>query len=71
MSTKFKKENEERNVREWQKHVDKLVNTFNQEQNDNNIDNLLKIVESDTKAQHQSKNKFFNYKNPWTEYHRR
>ena len=62
---------EERNVREWQKHLDKLVNTFNQEQNDTNIDNLLKIVGSDTKAQHHSKNKFFNYKNPWREYHRR
>ena len=35
---------EERNVREWRKHLDKLVNTFNQEQNDTNIDNLLKIV---------------------------
>ena len=36
---------EERNVREWRKHLDKLVNTFNQEQNDNNIDNLLKLLE--------------------------
>ena len=32
---------------------------------DTNIDNLLKIVGIDTKAQHHSKNKFFNYKNPW------
>ena len=55
---------EERNVREWRKHLDKLVNTFNQEQND--IDNLLKIVGNDTKAQHHSKNKFFNYKDPWS-----
>ena len=49
---------EERNVREWQKHLHKLVNTFtfNQEQNDTNIDNLLKIVGSDSKAQHHSKN---------------
>ena len=62
---------EERNVREWQKYLDKKVNTFNQEQNDTDIDNLLKIVESDTKAQYHSKNKFFNYKNPWREYHRR
>ena len=54
---------EERNVREWRKHLDKLVNTFN----DTNIDNLLKIVGSDTKAQHYSKNKFFNYKNPCRE----
>ena len=62
---------EERNVREWRKHLVKLVDTFNQEQNDTNIDNLLKIVGSDTKTQHHSKNKFVNYKNPWREYHRR
>ena len=49
---------EERNVREWRKHPDKLVNTFNHEQNDTNIDNLLKIVATDTKGQHHSKNKF-------------
>ena len=55
---------EERNIREWRKHLDKLVNTFNQKQNDTNINNLLKIVGSDTKAQHHSKNKFFNYKKP-------
>ena len=36
----------------WQDHLDKLVNTFNQEQNDTNIDNLLKIVGIDNKAQH-------------------
>ena len=24
------KKGEERNIREWQKHIDKLVNTFNQ-----------------------------------------
>ena len=62
---------EERNVREWRKHLDKLVNTFNQEQNDTNIDNLLKIVGSDTKAQNLSKIKFFDYKSPWREYHKR
>ena len=62
---------EEKNVGEWRKHLDELVNTFNQEQNDTNIYNLLKIVVSDTKAQHHSKNKFFNCKNPWREYHRR
>ena len=62
---------EERNVREWWQHLDKLVDTFNQEQNDANIKSLLKIVGSDTKAQHHSKNKFFHYKNPWKEYHRR
>ena len=58
---------EERNFREWRKPLDKLVNNFNQEQNYTNIDNLLKIFGSDTKAQHSSKNKFLNYKNPWRE----
>ena len=62
---------EGRNVREQQKYLDKLVNTFSKEQNDTNINNLLKFVGSNTKAQHHSKNKFFNYKNPWREYHRR
>ena len=62
---------EERDIREWRKHLDKLVHTFNQEQNDTNIDNLFEIVGSDPNAQHRSKNKFFNYKNPWREYHRR
>ena len=60
---------EGRNGREWRKYLDKLANTFNQEQSDLNIHSLLKIVGSDTKAQHHSKNNFFNYKNPWREYH--
>ena len=50
----------ERNLRECWKHIDKLANAFNQWQNDTNIDNLLKIVGSDTEAQHHSKKKFFN-----------
>ena len=37
------------------KHLDKLVNPFNQEQNYSNMNNLLKIHGSDTKAQHHSK----------------
>ena len=55
---------EERSVREWRKHLDKLVNTFNLEQNDTNIDNLLKIVGNDTKAQYHSKNKVFQLQGP-------
>ena len=50
---------EERNVREWRKDLDKLVNTFSQEQNYTNIDNNLKILESDTEAQHYSKKNVF------------
>ena len=60
---------EGRNVREWRKYLDKLANTFNQEQSDLNIHNLFKIVGSDTKTQHHSKNNFFNFKNSWREYH--
>ena len=59
---------EGRNVREWRKYLDKLASTFNQELSDLNIHNL-KIVGSDTKAQHHSKSNFFNYKKPWREYH--
>ena len=40
---------EERNVREWRKHLVKLVKTFNQEQNSSNMDNLLEIAGSDAK----------------------
>ena len=41
---------EERNIREWRKQLVKLVNTFNQEQNNSNMDNLLEIVGSDAKS---------------------
>ena len=37
---------EERHVREWRKHLHKLVNTFNQEQNYININKLLKSAGS-------------------------
>ena len=60
---------EERNVSDGENILINQLILFNQKQNDTNIDNLLKIVGSDTKAQHRSKNKFFNYKNPWREYH--
>ena len=38
------KNDEERNVREWNKHLDYLMNIYNKEQNDDNVDNLLKFV---------------------------
>ena len=38
------KNDEERNVREWNKHLDYLMNIHNKEQNDDSVDNLLKIV---------------------------
>ena len=36
---------EERNVRKWNKHLDYLMNIYNKEQNDDNVDNLLKFVD--------------------------
>ena len=39
-----RKNDEERNVREWNKHLDYLMNLYKQEQNDNSLDNLLKFV---------------------------
>ena len=36
--------NEERNVREWNKHFYYLMNIYKKEQNDNSVDNLPKFV---------------------------
>ena len=38
------KNDEERDVREWNKHFDYLRNIYNKEQNDDSADNLLKFV---------------------------
>ena len=38
------KNDEERNVRESNKHLDYLMNIYNKEQIDDNVDNLLKSV---------------------------
>ena len=38
------KNDEERNVREWRKQLDYLMNVYNKEQNDDNVDNLLKLL---------------------------
>ena len=38
------KNDEERDVREWNKHFDYLRNIYNKEQNDYSVDNLLKFV---------------------------
>ena len=35
---------EEKNVREWNKHLYSLMNIYNKEQNDDSVDNLLKTV---------------------------
>ena len=34
----------ERNVREWNKHLDFLMDIYNKEQDDVNVDNFLKLV---------------------------
>ena len=34
---------EERNVREWNKHLDYLMNIYNKEQNDDSVNNSLKF----------------------------
>ena len=39
-----RKNDEERNVREWNKRLDYLMNIYKQEQNDDSVDNLLKFV---------------------------
>ena len=39
-SEKKIKNDEEINVREWNKHLDYLMNIYHKEQNDENIDNL-------------------------------
>ena len=42
------KEDETRNVNNWNKHFDKLKETHSKEQDSNEIDNLLKYVEPPT-----------------------
>ena len=37
------KNDEERNVREWNKHLDYLMNIYNKEQNDDSVNNSLKF----------------------------
>ena len=35
---------EENNVREWNKHLYSLMNIYNKEQNNDSVDNLLKTI---------------------------
>ena len=39
-----RKNNEERNVRKWNKHLDYLMNIYNKDENDASVGNLLKFV---------------------------
>ena len=45
MKLNFKIRAKEKNIREWNKHLDYLMNVYNQEQNDDRVDNLLKFVD--------------------------
>ena len=67
------KNDEERNDREWNKHLDYLMNIYNKKQNDDNVDNLLKLVgqkPEKNEATH-SKNYRHHYQLPRKRYHRK
>ena len=67
------KNDEERNVREWNKHLDYLMNIYLKEQNDENVDNLLKFVgqKSEQNETTHSKNYRHHYQPPRKRYHRK
>ena len=67
------KNDEKRNVREWNKRLDYLMNIYHKKQNDQNVDNLLKFVvqkpeQNDTT---HSKNYRQHYQSPCKRYHRK
>ena len=65
------KDDEERNVREWSKHLHYLMDIYNKEQN--SVDNILEIV-GQRKEQDEithSKNYQHNYQPPHKRYHTR
>ena len=67
------KNGEGRNVREWNKHLDYLMNIYNKEQIDDNVDNLLKSVgqKPEQNETTQSKNYRHHYQLPHKIYHRK
>ena len=66
MKLNFKIRAKEKNIREWNKHLDYLMNVYNQEQNDDKVDNLLKFVvqKSDENKTTHSKNYRYHYQLP-------
>ena len=68
-----RKNDEERNVRELNKHLDYLMNTYNQEQNDDSVDHLLKFVgqKPEENETTHSKNYRHYYQLPQKRYHRK
>ena len=67
------KNDEERNVREWNKHLDYLMNIYNKEQNDDNVDNLLKFVGQKPERNETIHSKIYryHYQPPRKRYHRK
>ena len=68
-----RKNDEERNVREWNKHLDYLMNIYNKKQNDDSVDNLLKIVgqKPEVNETAHSKNYRQHYQLPRKRYHQK
>ena len=67
------KNGEERSVREWNKHLDYLMNIYNKEQNDDSDDNLLKFIgqKLEQNGATHSKNYRHHYQLSRKRYHRK
>ena len=67
------KNDEERNVRKWNKDFDYLRKIYNKEQNDDSVDNLLKFVgqKPEKNETTDSKNYRHHYQLPRKRYHRK
>ena len=72
MVAKYKskvKEDETRNVNNWNKHFDKLKETHSEEQDSNEIDNLLKYAENPPTNKNRQIHRNYQ-KNDYRNYHR-
>ena len=68
-----RKNDEERNIRSWNKHLDYLINIYNKEQNEDNVDNLVKFF-GQKPEEHEtthSKNYQHHHQLPRKRYHRK
>ena len=67
------KNDEERNVRKWNKDFDYLRKIYNKEQNDDSVDNLLKFVgqKPEKNETAHSKNYRHHYQLPRKRYHQK
>ena len=67
------KNDEERNVTEWNKHLDYLMNIYNKEQNDDSVDNLSKFIGQKPKQNETSHLKNYRHHDqlPGKRYHRK